>query len=1613
MLTRTEAGASTSGFDVRIDLVAGWPAVPARGLALEWARRLGPLATQKVLERVVNGEPDLWIGSSALVSTFTAVAVANGLFAPAVEAQRASCRALSQRLGASSLEQSHCLNSTFAVVDGGERALCNPRDLETLPSTTGAKLHNSARSRLSVDIVAFGGGLFKGYTGEAINSREVLICGCIDSDSTRTWLAWALELARKQPMLQNTTVLFRQADCNALVPDTPSDSVTGYGVDLRIKSTEYKATVDDAPAGTAKKAKDAADEEDRDGDGDAVDDDTAGLKALEGVSILGLNLEKLSTRYPSFITAFLAFNEQAEAEGMSEDLARWELADLGLQASGRIRRSLDPLSTLESLTGNFPGMMAALARDKVKAKMRKAVLKLEVSKAHEMFALSGFQPGIELDGQTVADEGLALLPALRMAESKIAGLALMGLGGNKSLGALANLSTGNASAGAVSPQRLDWRDPALLFAYNVRDDPEAEDWPRRLGSVQGMGKTDVAYDPYAAMLGGDAYGSQSSRVVEIKHPVFTIVFVFDPSETAMLKLAVNITSKTRAARVALVPVASSNQMNNASAAAAAAFGWLLKSGKKADATTARAFLQALLTRVDGKSKGAKTASLNLSHVGAALREVKAGGKKGKSKKSSTNADKEAKDESELLLKAISEGDKTAKAFQSYSLKVGLPSPSIAVNGIVILPNWSVDSHGGALESSLKALLKDEEKEIRKISTDKRLKDKKNSKEVDASLEKFFITDRRVATLFDSFLTPSLVFETPLRDDPSVSGASLMELQDLSASPQSKTRVPSEPRTVVLPGDAIAQLPSFLKGGVSTATVDVELVLFITKLDAVALIPAFAESLLGTSGSRLTVVAAPPLDPTGSDVSGRMWSCLRESISLETLSSQKWSPTSGCEAAVTVPASAATGMIQAAANLWSALPLDATGLAASGATIVCNGQLVPDVPLTVPSSTASLVAAHWCPRAPAGVEAHLAAPALAIMPKPRSELFKRCDDLSKTPSSLRVRLPRKDSSTPTSVQVAAEIDPLWEGATAFAAITRLLHAKLNADVCIVLRPKKVIEEYPLKRWSRHVVGWPAAQQARSLASFERLRTKHTLTVAVASPQSWLVTARKSVHDLDNVRQMDAVHGIGPRPEVTATYELERLYIEGSAYSAAGKAVAGLQLELLSPDGSIEDTRVMKNRGFWSMPAVPGRFHLRLKEGPSSETFELVDQDAGGTTASELALEVTSFDVPVVPLTVRTRPGAKDDDLFSKTFGKRKRSWKRRQRKGAGKSASSKPLEESPVSSLLGALNPYNLGQKINEQESGEDLPTVHIFSVASGHLYERLLAIMILSVRRHTSCPLHFWFIDNFLSPEFKEVLLPSLVEKHGGGNVMYDLVTFKWPSWLNPQTEKQRLIWAYKILFLDVLFPMDVPRVIFIDADQVVRADVLELWRMDLRDSVYGFTPFCSGTVQGVDRENNLTTGFRFWEKGYWKSHLGALPYHISALFVVDLEEFRRRSVGDELRSIYNQLTKDPNGLANLDQDLPNFAQLQIPIHSLPQEWLWCESWCSNETKVLAKTIDLCQNPQTKEPKIAMAKRIIPEWEGFHRQVLALGTSGGSSGDGQGTVQEASSGARSARSGEL
>ena len=105
---------------------------------------------------------------------------------------------------------------------------------------------------------------------------------------------------------------------------------------------------------------------------------------------------------------------------------------------------------------------------------------------------------------------------------------------------------------------------------------------------------------------------------------------------------------------------------------------------------------------------------------------------------------------------------------------------------------------------------------------------------------------------------------------------------------------------------------------------------------------------------------------------------------------------------------------------------------------------------------------------------------------------------------------------------------------------------------------------------------------------------------------------------------------------------------------------------------------------------------------------------------------------------------------------------------------------------------------------------------------------------------------------------------------------------------------------------------------------------------------------------------------------------------MVDLKRFRKIAAGDRLRGQYQALSQDPNSLSNLDQDLPNNMIHQVPIKSLPQEWLWCETWCDDNSKRKAKTIDLCNNPQTKEAKLDAAVRIVSEWNEYDQEIKRL-----------------------------
>ncbi|KAM4771197.1 UDP-glucose:glycoprotein glucosyltransferase 1 [Rhinophrynus dorsalis] len=540
---------------------------------------------------------------------------------------------------------------------------------------------------------------------------------------------------------------------------------------------------------------------------------------------------------------------------------------------------------------------------------------------------------------------------------------------------------------------------------------------------------------------------------------------------------------------------------------------------------------------------------------------------------------------------------------------------------------------------------------------------------------------------------------------------------------------------------------------------------------------------------------------------------------------------------------------------------------------------------------------------------------------------------------------------TYFEVVAIVDPVTKAAQRLAPLLLVLNQLLNMNLRVFMNCQSKLSEMPLKSFYRYVLEpeimfTPDKKIAPGpIAKFLDMPQSPLFTLNLNTPDSWMVESVRTPYDLDNIylEEVDSV--------VAAEFELEYLLLEGHCFDVStGQPPRGLQFTLgTATNPVVVDTIVMANLGYFQLKANPGAWILRLRKGRSEDIYNIYSHEGtdSDTGDSEVVIVLHNFRSKTIKVKVQKKADKLNEDLLSD-----------------GTNENESGFWDSITWGLTG-------GQKTEDvKQDKEDV--LNIFSLASGHLYERFLRIMMLSVLKNTKTPVKFWFLKNYLSPTFKN-FIPYMAKKY---NFQYELVQYKWPRWLHQQTEKQRIIWGYKILFLDVLFPLAVDKILFVDADQIVRTDLKELRDFNLEGAPYGYTPFCDSR-----REMD---GYRFWRSGYWASHLAGRKYHISALYVVDLKKFRKIAAGDRLRGQYQGLSQDPNSLSNLDQDLPNNMIHQVPIKSLPQEWLWCETWCDEASKKKAKTIDLCNNPMTKEPKLQAAVRIVPEWQDYDQELKKL-----------------------------
>ncbi|KAK7090839.1 UDP-glucose:glycoprotein glucosyltransferase 1-like isoform X2 [Littorina saxatilis] len=1286
-------------------------------------------------------------------------------------------------------------------------------------------------------------------------------------------------------------------------PSQKNVRLSGYGVELAIKSTEYKAKDDTKVEG-------------------AAEGDSADLEE-EGEELQGFVFSKLKELHPELENELKDFRGHLmDSANELAPLKVWQLQDLSLQAAQQALNS-DPTSALQMLTDisqNFPTVTKALFKMSVSPDMRK-----EMKRNQELFdrhhQIPPGESALYLNGRTVDMDiyDIFMLLDMMSAEAKLVeGLHSLGFKGEW----LQKLLQLDLSGGEDSSYALDIRHSAVQYLNDLEKDRKYRGWPSSL--------QDLLRPTFPGMLR------------HVAKNIFHMVFVVNPAEATsreLLKMAEAFLVHSAPIRLGMILAVNTDLsvtgMDDAGVAFARTFDFI-----KADQSPAKAlsFITDVYEKVGSEEITAESiiAEFSSQYPG---------------------------EDSDIVFGENSDYDDARKAGADYISRSGLSGfPQVLINGIPMDKKFLTQEafEEGVVMEILKQTpiiqkavyngeVTDRESVIDWLMEQDSVMPRLNSRVLSPASAHLDLTDNMDGSSVDEPETFTLLSSSEMsaavadrmkyitkRDEDSVRPVSIWVVCDLEtaegrdlmysaikqtsfAHSESSVKASNDLRLGIVFNSASPSSKDLVSRAVQVALKTLSNNLAKSYVTKLVKEENYADLVAGTKTLR-------DLEVNGMDMDSYLRDVEKEK-----------------------------GAFVQSHTIFVSRVL---GFTDTQRGIVVNGKVFGplDVGETFTPDDFSLLEKLVSKQS--GTKLKEQVEGIGITGDKGSDMVMKVSALLSTLSTSEsrnkvvfkgdehsvIKIPASEDSPAFTVE--AIVDPVSREAQKMAPILQILKAVANVDIRVYMNCRDQLSEMPVTRFYRYVLDPEITFRSDGSmtdgpsARFLDLPHKSLLTLAMEPPESWLVESVSSVYDLDNIllEEVDKA--------VNAGFELEHLLLEGHCYdSNTMQPPRGLQFILgTKAQPAVVDTIVMANLGYFQLKANPGLWQLRLRDGRSEEIYDIQSHEHTDTpvNSSEVIVAMTSFKSKIVRVKVAKKPGKQQENLLQDDDDESHGLW------------------DSISNSFSGTKG----------EEDAED--TINIFSVASGHLYERFLRIMMLSVLKHTQSKVKFWFLKNYLSPSFKD-FIPHMAKHYG---FEYELVQYKWPRWLNQQKEKQRIIWGYKILFLDVLFPLDVKKFIFVDADQIVRTDMKELNDLDLGGAPYGYTPFCDSRKE--------MDGFRFWKSGYWNSHLAGRKYHISALYVVDLKKFRRIAAGDRLRGQYQGLSQDPNSLANLDQDLPNNMIHQVAIKSLPQEWLYCETWCSTEEKAKAKTIDLCNNPLTKEPKLSAAMRIVPEWKNYDYEVKVL-----------------------------
>ncbi|XP_063005624.1 UDP-glucose:glycoprotein glucosyltransferase 2 isoform X3 [Melospiza melodia melodia] len=1033
-------------------------------------------------------------------------------------------------------------------------------------------------------------------------------------------------------------------------PNSRKMYLSGYGVELAIKSTEYKA-VDDTQVKGANETKEEEDEEEEEEESD----------------IQGFLFGKLKRMHPDLKNNLMEFKKHLiETTNNMEPLKVWEMQDLSFQAATRIMSTpvYDALKVMKDIAQNFPIRARSLTRVPVDKKMQNEI---EANQKHFHETL-GIQPGearlflnglnIDLDFQ----DPFSILETLKLEGKVMHGLHELGIKG-ETLSKFMRLHvhpTDNNYA-------LDIRHSSIIWINNIEQDHSYSTWP----------------ESYQELLKPSFPGF----LHEIRRNLYNLVLFIDPIQEDTgdyMKLAELFYHHDVPLRIGIVFILSTQEEIDGNEDAGVAL-WRSFNYIAEESDTSQAFMSIINMYHEVKDGNVLTVD-EVKHV---LRSEY------------PHADVQS------ILAVRSEYDEGRKAGATFYRKSGLgPLPQALFNGVpfpreemdaaeleTLILQRIFDATGFFQRAVFMGLLDDNVNAVDFLMDQNNVVSRINPSILGAERRyihfrstpvPFHVEDFSTFSFLDSqdksaVISDNMKYLTK-KDEDALYAVTLWIVADfdkpagrrLLADALKSLKTSSHARIGILnnPSSKIKEDNTAIARGILAAFLtqnNSNLKSFLSKLSK----EETAKSL--AAGTKIVKFLIPGMD-------GDTFEKKYNTLGLDLIKTQQMF----CQEVLKL----LPGQMAVISNGRVLGPLDENEFHAE------DFNLLEKITYSTSAEKIKAIVKEMGNSSKSGSDLIMKIDAL-LSSLPKTEMRQDVELLKEQHSVIKIEPQENDPF----YDVVAIVDPLTREAQKMTHLLIVLKDIINMKLRLFLNCRSKLSEVPLKSFYRFVLepelnyGINKHLPSEPVAKFLELPESPLLTLNMITPESWLVEAVNSSCDLDNIHLQEI------KGAVIAEYELEYILLEGHCFDVTtGQPPRGLQFTLGTEKNPVMvDTIVMANLGYFQLKANPGAWMLRLRKGRSEEIYQVFSHEGTDSVAdlADVIVVLNNFRSKIIKVQVQKKPGKVNEELLTDGTTAKK-----------GKVESvARFSEEIPT----------------DEKEKKSDI--LNIFSVASGHLYERFLRLI--------------------------------------------------------------------------------------------------------------------------------------------------------------------------------------------------------------------------------------------------------------------------------------------------